>query len=116
MALTNANVTPSNVQTDSTGQKEYIFGQLTFSGTYPAAGGELFDISQFFQDKSAPKVAFAMSLAGANGYSYGFVPGATLATGKIKISTASNTELTNAAYPAGVTGDTVYFCAYVKKA
>jgi hypothetical protein len=111
----NPNVTPNSLGVDATGQKEYVLGQLVFSGTYPA-GGEPFDASQFFQDKSAPKVAIAMSFAGANGYSYGFVPGATISTAKIKISTSSATELGAGAYPAGVTGDTVYFCLYLKKA
>jgi hypothetical protein len=111
----NPNVTPNSVSTDATGQKDYVFGQLVFSGTYPT-GGEPFDATQFFQDKSAPKIAIEMSFAGANGYSYGFVPGATPATAKIKISTSSATELGAGAYPAGITGDTVYFSLVLKKA
>src|ERR1035441_8291697 len=103
-----ANVTPSNVGTDSTGPKEYILGNLAFSGTYPT-GGDPFDVSQFFQDKSVPKVPIAISITGANGYSYGVVPGATLAAWKIKVTTGSNVELSAGAYPGGVTGDTVYF-------
>ena len=111
-----ANVTPSNVVTDSTGPKEYILGNLAFSGTYPT-GGEPFDVSQFtFQNKSVPKVAISVSVAGANGYSVGFIPAATLAGGKLKINTGSAVELSAGAYPAGITGDTFYFCIILKKA
>src|ERR1035437_2757802 len=95
----NPNVTPTITATDGTGQTEYTMGTIAFSGTYPAGGGESFDISQFFRDKSAPKQPLSMSIWGANGYSYGYVPGATLAAGKIKVNTASATELTNIAYP-----------------
>jgi hypothetical protein len=111
-----ANVTPSNVQMDSTGLYEYIYGNLVFSGTYPAAGGEPFDVSQFWFNKSIPKKPVGMSIFGAAGYSYGYVPGTTYANGKIKICTASATELTNIAYPGGITADTVYFALVVKKA
>lgn len=58
-------------------------------------------------------------VGGSTGDSCAFVRSAspTLANGKIKINTASNTELTSGAYPARITGDTnIQFEAIFSKA
>jgi hypothetical protein len=103
----NANIAVSNIQYDGTGQKEYIYATLTYNGTYAASGGDVFDIpAYFFNYKAAPKLPVTVFIQGTNGYGFGYVPGTTPSNGKIKITTASNTELGNIAYGAPITGDT----------
>jgi hypothetical protein len=109
-------VAASNISVDATGQREYIYATLTFSSNY-TTGGEPFDPSVvFFAYKAAPKMPVSVSIYGANGYGYGYIPGANLAAGKLKISTGSAVELGAGAYPGGVTGDTVYIEVCTKKA
>src|ERR1035438_518688 len=92
----NANIAISNIQVDGTGQKEYLYATLTFSGTYPASGGDTFDIpAYFFQYKAAPKLPVTVFITSSGGYGIGYVPGTTPSNGKIKVTTASNTELGN---------------------
>jgi hypothetical protein len=101
-------ITPGSIRVDSVGALCYIFAKLTVTNTvtYPT-NGEVFDPSVLFtQYKCAPKLPYQISVSGVNGYSFGYVAGATLATGKLKVTTASNTELSAGAYPAGITGDT----------
>ena len=106
----NANIAISNIQVDGTGQKEYLYGTLTFTGTYPASGGDVFDIpAYFFNYKAAPKLPVTVFITSSGGYGIGYVPGTTPSNGKIKVTTASNTELGNIAYPAGITSDTGIF-------
>lgn len=42
------------------------------------------------------------------GYGGELIPGATLATWKLKITTTAGTELAAGAYPGAITGDTIY--------
>lgn len=42
------------------------------------------------------------------GYGGELIPGTTLANWKLKITTTANTELAAGAYPAAITGDTIY--------
>lgn len=95
---------------DNSGKSLYLTCKLVFSGTYPT-GGDTVDLTaingagvlgRVFVAGKSPLYGWA---AGTSGHSYGFIPGATLANGKMKISTAAGTELTNAAYPASITGD-----------
>lgn len=82
----------------------YVFGTLTASGTY-STGGDTLDFSAKgdLPIASAPRQVW---VGGATGDSYGWVAGTSLANGKVKINTASGTELAQAAYPARITGDT----------
>lgn len=95
---------------DNSGKSLYVTVGITASGTYPT-GGDTVDLTTLFGKGALGKVFVAGKPplygygAGTSGHSYGFIPGTTLANGKMKINTAAGTELTNAAYPASITGD-----------
>ncbi len=99
---------------DDGGDGVYVYGTIAASGNY-ATGGDTLDFttiqgkgaySRVFQASALP---VQVAVYGTTGDSYGFVPGTTLANGKVKINTASNTELGAGAYPARITGDTGLF-------
>jgi hypothetical protein len=55
-------------------------------------------------------------VGGSTGDTYSWVAGAALNSQKIKVNTASNTELASGAYPSRITGDTnIVFEAVFKK-
>jgi len=93
----------------------YIYGTLTFSGSY-VAGGDTLNLAGLSgpggQIINVATLPHSVAIWGATGFGYG-VPAAlstfTLSTIKVKISTASATELAAGAYPVGVTGDQVFF-------
>lgn len=102
-------VTVNAALSDFTSKTRVIRGTLTFSGSYPGSNGDTFDLTKFAGapvKKNAPAI---VGLWGVNGYGYGYVAGADLTAGKVKVTTAANTEHTTASYAAGVTGDTVNF-------
>ena len=84
----------------------YVFGLLTASGNY-ATGGDTPDFTTVASQIGASQAPLQVWIGGVTGDNYGFVRTAspTLANGKIKINTASNTELGAGAYPARITGD-----------
>jgi hypothetical protein len=84
----------------------YVFGLLTASGSY-ASGGDTLDFTTVANQIGASQTPVQVWVGGSTGDNYGFVRAAspTLANGKIKINTASNTELGAGAYPARITGD-----------
>jgi hypothetical protein len=99
-----------------------VFGSLAFSGAYPT-GGDIIDWTtvtgvqtsngRIFTPSALPVI---MQIDGTTGDQYGWILGTALNNGKIKINTASNTELGAGAYPARITGDTnVYFDAAFPK-
>ncbi len=83
----------------------YVFGYLTASGNY-ATGGDTLDFSSVAAQLAASQAPVQVWVGGTTGDAYGFVRGTTFANGKVKINTASNTELAAGAYPARITGDT----------
>jgi len=85
----------------------YIFGTLTASGSY-TGGGDTLDFTTVANQIAASLAPLQVWVGGTTGDNYSFVRAAspTLANGKIKINTASNTELGAGAYPARITGDT----------
>ena len=95
---------------DDGGDLVYIFGTLTPSGSY-SSGGDTLDLTTIEGAAVLARVFAAAtvpvngSVYGTTGDSYGFIPGAALNNGKVKINTASNTELGAGAYPARITGD-----------
>lgn len=88
-----------------------VFGLLTLSGAY-ATGGDPIDWTTVIGANSPNGRVFTPAalpiicqIAGTTGDDYGYVAGTTLANGKVKINTTSNTELGAGAYPARITGD-----------
>ena len=98
---------PGNVQDD--GKFYRAFGTIAASGSY-ATGGDALSFVGVVPVPNANKPAIVW-VGGLNGYGYGY----NKATGKIKVTTTSNTELAAGAYPAGITGDTIIFEALFPK-
>lgn len=110
------------VEIDQGSSATYVFGTLVASGNY-TTGGDTLDFTSVIGQSSLAQVfvpgtgPLTVSVFGTTGDSYGFVkepaPAAAnafgLKTGKVKINTASNTELAAGAYPARITGDTNLF-------
>jgi hypothetical protein len=92
---------------DSGDNDLYIFGTLTPSGSY-TTGGDTLDFTTVANQIGASQAPVQVWVGGATGDTYAFVRAAspTLANGKIKVNTASNTELGAGAYPGRITGDT----------
>lgn len=87
-----------------------IVGTLTFSGSY-VPGGDTIDWTTVVGTQIGSRIFIGQALptygsvAGSTGDSYGPILGTALNAGKVKINTASNTELSAGAYPARITGD-----------
>jgi hypothetical protein len=85
-------------------QGVYVRGTLAASGNY-ATGGDTLDFTTIPGRVPASQPPKQVWIAGTGGYSFGWVPGTTLANGKVKVNTTAATELGAGAYPAGITGD-----------
>lgn len=85
----------------------YVFGTLTPSGSY-STGGDTLDFTTVASRVGASQAPLQVWVGGTTGDNYSFVRAGspTLANGKVKINTASNTELASGAYPSRITGDT----------
>jgi hypothetical protein len=92
---------------DGGGQNLCVFGTLTASGNY-STGGDTLDFTTVAGQIAASQAPLQVWIGGSTGDACAFVRAAspTLANGKMKINTASNTELGSGAYPARITGDT----------
>jgi len=92
---------------DAGGHNLCVFGTLAASGSY-STGGDTLDFTTVASQISASQAPVQVRMGGSTGDAYAFIPAAspTLANGKVKINTASNTELASGAYPARITGDT----------
>jgi hypothetical protein len=92
---------------DSGEDQLYVFGTLAASGNY-ATGGDTLDFTTVGNQIGASQAPVQVWVGGTTGDNYALVRAAspTLANGKIKINTASNTELAAGAYPSRITGDT----------
>ena len=92
---------------DAGGQNLCVFGTLAASGSY-STGGDTLDFSTVAGQLSASRAPLQVWIGGSTGDACAFIRDAspTLANGKVKINTASNTELASGAYPARITGDT----------
>lgn len=95
---------------DNSGKTTYLTCKATLSGSY-ATGGDTVDLTTVANKEYLGKVFIATKpplygwAACATGASMAIIPGTTLANGKMKINTASNTELVAGAYAAQFTGD-----------
>lgn len=88
---------------------------LTFSGVYPT-GGDTLDFTTVAGAQVESRIFVPSDNVlggqgeGTSGDQYGLVKGTLLSNNKIKINTASATELAAGAYPARISGDVnVYF-------
>lgn len=100
-----------------------IFGTIVASGTYAAGGDTLNFLTATYPPGQTPPPVSGVPLivyiqsaksGGVSGFQYPFNPGTTQANGKMQVFTGAAaqsalTELSNGAYPAGVTGDTITF-------
>ena len=92
---------------DAGGHNLCVFGTLTASGSY-STGGDTLDFTTVAGQLGASLAPLQVWVGGSTGDAYAFLRAAspTLANGKVKIDTASDTELGSGAYPARITGDT----------
>ncbi|SRR6266702_1279031 len=94
------------------GKRLHVIGTVAATGNY-VTGGVALDLSDFkIKDPSVPLFVL---ITGKNGYSYSYIPGTTRANGLVKVNTTAATELTQAAFPAGVTGDSINLYAIFHK-
>ncbi len=106
---------PTNVD-GSASNFVYAIATLTFSGNY-VTGGDTLDFTQVADKLCGSQViqAFAESQNGNGTYFYVPVVGSALNTWKLKVFQGFGTEISAAAYPAGVTGDIVQLTITVRK-
>lgn len=95
-------VTATDVWSD--GKRQHVIGTLVFSGNY-ATGGEA--ISWAVSKIKSSRSPLIVRIEGKTAYLYGY----DKAAAKIPIFAPGGAELAAAAYPGGVTGDTVNFYA-----
>lgn len=81
--------------------KTLVF-KAVFTGTYPA-GGDVISLASF-SSGDANVLPISVSEERFGGYAADYIPGASVALGKLKIFTTAATELAAGAYPAGLTG------------
>jgi hypothetical protein len=90
---------------DASANNVYVFGTLTATGNY-ATGGDTLDFTTVASQILSSQPPTQVWVGGTTGDSYGLVKGTALNNQKIKMSTATGTELSSGAYPARITGDT----------
>ena len=89
------------------GKALHAVGTITASGSYTTAGDTLNFQNQRIKSTKTP---IWVEIIGMADFNYVFVPGTTNANGKVKvITTSTGAEIAQAAYAAGVTGDTIRF-------
>ena len=93
------------VDVDAAADNIYVFGTLTASGSY-STGGDTLDFTTVAPQIAASQPPLQVWAGGSTGDSYSWIAGNALNNQKIKINTASNTELASGAYPSRITGDT----------
>ena len=93
------------VDVDAASGNVYLFGTLTPSGSY-STGGDTLDFTTIAPQLAASQPPVQVWIGGSTGDAYSWIKGAALNNQKVKINTASNTELAAGAYPARITGDT----------
>ena len=92
------------IDVDAAADNIYMFGTLTPSGNY-STGGDTLDFTTVASQIAASKAPLQLWVGGSTGDNYAWIAGNALNNQKVKISTASNTELASGAYPARITGD-----------
>ena len=92
------------IDVDAAADNVYIFGTLTASGNY-SSGGDTLDFTTVSAQVPASQEPLQVWVGGSTGDAYSWIKGGALNNQKIKINTASNTELGAGAYPSRITGD-----------
>ena len=101
----------------------HIIGTMTFSGNYPGAPGDTFDITLATLPAgwTLPAIgnliigwAGSIKATGASGFSYTIIPGASLRLATVDVQQNAgagnpSAEISTAAYPPNVLSDTVQF-------
>lgn len=106
-------ITP-NVTYSHKAETYRVIGTLAVAaspGTY-SAGGITCPLNIYAI--KATRLPLRLSIGGQSGYVYKYIPGTTLANGKLKILTGAAaqsplTELSAGAMPAGISGDVITF-------
>ena len=102
---------------DNSGKTTYLTCKATLSGNY-STGGDTVDLTTVVNKEYLGKVFVAAKsplygwAACSTGASMAIILGTTMANGKLKINTASNTELAAGAYAAQFTGDASIFLGF----
>jgi hypothetical protein len=89
---------------DAAADNVHIFGTLTASGSY-TTGGDTLDFTTVGSQVLASSAPVQVWIGGSTGDSYSWIKGTALNNQKIKINSASASELAAGAYPARITGD-----------
>ena len=94
------------------GKRQHFTGTIAASSTY-ATPGDTLDLRNEFLPSS--QVPVHVEIHGEAGFIYNYTPGADLSDGKVQtryadydaVADGALIEIPDAAYPAGVTGDTI---------
>jgi len=92
------------IDVDAGADNIYIFGSLTASGNY-STGGDTLDFTTIAPQVAASQAPVQVWVGGSTGDTFAWIAGTVLNNQKIKVNTASNTELASGAYPSRITGD-----------
>jgi hypothetical protein len=105
---------------DFSRRRKTITYKVTFSGNY-TAGGDTLNLTTATNPKflSGAFLGYVPTeyrvCNDAAGYGFEWVPGTTLANGKLKLWSSANTELAAGAYNAALTGDSLLIEFSVKQ-
>jgi hypothetical protein len=97
-------LTMTIVSVDSGTDNIYVLGMLSASGNY-STGGDTLDFTTVAPLLAASQPPLQLWAGGSTGDSYAWIYGNALNNQKVKISTASTTELASGAYPSRISGD-----------
>lgn len=106
------------LQVDKAHRLLRVYGTISASGSYTALGDPLSFSGIDLIKSSLPPIMVSIQSqksGGVTGYDYRYNPGTTLANGKFQVfvetatAGSAHSELAAGAYPAGVTGDTIFF-------
>jgi hypothetical protein len=98
-------LTMTIVSVDSSNDNVYVLGMLSASGNY-STGGDTLDFTTVAPLLPATQPPMQIWAGGSTGDDYAWIYGNALNNQKLKILTASGTELASGAYPGRITGDT----------
>jgi hypothetical protein len=107
------------VKNETADRIQIIKGTIVASGSY-TGGGDTLDLTPLAPQIGIGRVPFLVVIQSAAGYQYTYVPGATLAAGKMQVwcNTAGGANLglgehTTAAYNAAVIADVIKVTVFI---